>query len=75
MSPEADPSNYDSTLRNSAHGPFWDWDEKTRLDDINRYRAEFSKDSPPNLNSAYWVTEEHSELLTDEVSERSDDAD
>jgi hypothetical protein len=52
MSPEADPSNYDSTLRNSAHGPFWDWDEKTRLDDINRYRAEFSKDFPPNLNGA-----------------------
>jgi hypothetical protein len=54
MSPEADPSNYDSMLR---------------------YRAEFSKDSPPNLNGAYWVTAEHSELSTDEVNERSDDAD
>ena len=65
MSPEADPSNYDSTLRYFAHGPFWDWDEKARLDDIDRYRAQFPKDSPPNLNGAYWVTEEVGELSSD----------
>ena len=62
MSPEADPTNYDSPLRFEAHGPFWDWAEKARLDDIDRYRALFPKDSPPNLNGAFWTVEKHGEL-------------
>ena len=72
MSPEADPSNYASTLRYVAHGPFWDWDEKARLDDIDRYKAEFSKDAQPNLNGAYWVTEQVGELSGSEVTERAE---
>lgn len=55
LNPAADPSNYESPLRFVASGPFWNWAEKARLDDIDRYRSEFPKDSPPNLNGAYWV--------------------
>ncbi|TFD51956.1 hypothetical protein E3T46_07660 [Cryobacterium sp. Hh11] len=73
MSPEADPQKYEHSLRYVAHGPFWDWDEKVRLDDIDRYRAEFPKDSPPNLNGAYWVTEEIGELSTERVHSHADD--
>ncbi|TFD27524.1 hypothetical protein [Cryobacterium cryoconiti] len=65
MSPEADPMNYKSTLRFTAAGPFFNYAEKARLDDVDRYRAEFPKDSPPNLNGAYWVVEKHGELAGD----------
>ena len=73
MSAEADPTHYESTLRYTAHGPFWDWDEKARLDDIDRYRDQFPKDSPPNLNGAYWVTEEHGELSTESTHAHADE--
>lgn len=59
MSDDADPTNYESDLRFSARGPFFNWAEKARLDDVDRYRSEFPKDSPPNLNGAYWVVEKH----------------
>ena len=40
--------------------------EKARLDDIDRYKAEFPKDSPPNLNGAFWTVEKHGELAASE---------
>jgi len=75
MSPEASPTNYDSSLRFSANGPFWDYAEKARLDDIDRYRAEFPKDSPPNLNGAFWTVEKHGELSGDAGNQRGDSDD
>jgi len=62
MNPQASPTEYGSSLRFSAQGPFWDYAEKARLDDIDRYKAEFPKDSPPNLNGAFWTVEKHGEL-------------
>lgn len=59
MNPAANPNDYSSGLGFSATGPFWSWDEKARLDAIDAYRAQFPKDSPPNLNGAYWVVEKH----------------
>lgn len=56
---DADPTNPQRTHWYTASGPHWDWAEKARLDDIDRYRAEFPKEDPPNLNGAYWVVEKH----------------
>lgn len=65
MSPDADPTNYESSLRFTAAGPFWAWDEKARLDAVDAYKAQFPKDAPPNLNGAYWVVEKHGESAGD----------
>jgi hypothetical protein len=73
MSPEADPTNYDSTLRFSARGPFFDFAKKAEQDDIDRYKSEFPEGSPPNLNGAYWVVEKHGELAANEVHEGADE--
>ena len=75
MSPEASPTDYNSSLRFSANGPFWDYAEKARLDDIDRYRNEFPKDSPPNLNGAFWTVEKHGELSAEPVHTHSDETD
>lgn len=65
MNPEADPTNYASPLRFSAAGPFWDYAEQARLDAIDAYKEQFSKDNPPNLNGAYWVVEKHGDSAGD----------
>lgn len=57
-SSDADPTNYESPLRYAGHGPFWDWAKKAELDKADAYRAEFPKDSPPNMNGAYFTVEE-----------------
>jgi hypothetical protein len=59
--PEADLSEYGSSLRFTAAGPFWDYAEQARLNAIDAYQAQFPKDKPPNLNGAYWVVEKHGE--------------
>jgi hypothetical protein len=69
---QANPTNYDSTLRFAAAGPFWNWAEKARLDEIDAYKSQFPKDSPPNLNGAFWVVEKHGELSPVEVSETAE---
>jgi len=74
MSPEASPTEYGSTLRFAAQGPFWDYAEKARLDDIDRYKAEFPKDAPPNLNGAFWTVEKHGELAAESMNPHADDA-
>jgi len=45
------------TIGYVPHGPFFDWAKKVELDDIDRYKSQFPKDSPPNLNGAYWTVE------------------
>jgi len=57
-SPEADPMNYRSSLGYVGHGPFWDYAKKAELDRIDAYKSQFPKDSPPNLNGAYFTVEE-----------------
>lgn len=57
-SPGADPTEPATRTHGYiAHGPFWDHAEKAKLDDIDRYKADFPKDKPPNLNGAYWTVE------------------
>lgn len=57
-SSDADPTNYKSPLRYVGHGPFWDYAKKAELDRIDAYKAEFPKDTPPNMNGAYFTVEE-----------------
>lgn len=52
-SPEADPNNYDSSLRYVAHGPFTNWAEKTKQDAIDAYKK--AAGEKPNLNGMYWT--------------------
>jgi len=67
--PENNPNNLKRRSWFTATGPLWNWGEKARLDDIDRYKAEFPKDHPPNLNGAYWVVEKHSASLPREPAE------
>lgn len=66
MNPEADIENYNSPLRFSSTGPFWDYAEKARLDAVASYREQYPK---ANLNGAYWVVEKHGESSSGEMSE------
>ena len=49
-SEEANPTNYEGHWRYFGEGPFTDYAEKARLDAIDAYKRQFSKDDPPNMN-------------------------
>lgn len=56
--PDADPNNYESSLRYVAHGPFTDWAEKARLDKIDAYRKSFPEGTDVNMNGMFFTVEE-----------------